>query len=58
MKVMGIVYAALMIGYNAIHLDQDFSTQVFRLNGPIAEDVLSGMSADVEISYQDSEMKW
>ena len=58
MKSLGLIGAAMLLGNNALKLNQDYSSLVFKLDGPQAEDVLSGMSADMQISFQDKDMKW
>ena len=58
MKSLGLIGAAMLLGNNALKLNQDYSSLVFKLDGPQAEDILSGMSADMQISFQDKDMKW
>lgn len=58
-SLLGLFSAAVLIATNAHKLEKgDFQSGIFKLDGPEAEDVLSGMSADVQVSYQDSDAKW
>ena len=58
-SLLGLLSAAVLIATNAHKLkSSDYQSGVFKLDGPIAEDVLSGMSADVQVSYQDSDAQW
>ena len=58
MKSFSLFGAAMLLAANALKLNGEYSSGVFKLDGPLAEDVLSGMSADVQVSYQDSDAKW
>lgn len=58
-SLLGLLSAAVLLTTNAHKLESgDYQAGVFKLDGPMAEDVLSGMSADVQVSYQDSDAKW
>ena len=45
---------------NGVKLSGDggSTSYVYKLNGPQAEDVLNGYTADMQISVQDQDMQW